>query len=133
MTLLLSESDQAFLTRNQVATLTTVRPDGTPHVVPVRFTWDPTAGLARVMTVGSRRKARNLTGEGSRRAVLCQVSGFYWLTIEGDAVVTADPVRVQEGVDAYFERYGSPPPIQPGLVVIEIAADRVMGTEMSRF
>lgn len=133
MTLLLSEANQAFLARSEVATLTTVRPDGTPHVVPVRFTWDAQAGLARVMTVGSRRKARNLTGAGGHRAVLCQVSGVYWITIEGEAVVTDDPVRVGEGVQAYFERYRSPPPIQPGLVVIEIAADRVMGTDVPRF
>ena len=29
-----------FLTERHLATLTTLRPDGTPHVVPVGFTYD---------------------------------------------------------------------------------------------
>lgn len=65
--------------------------------------------------------------------MLCQVAGFSWLTIEGDAVVSDDPVRAGHGVDAYIERYRSPPPIQPGLVVIEIVADRVLGAGAARF
>ena len=30
-----------FLTVRHLATLTTLRPDGRPHVTPVGFTWDP--------------------------------------------------------------------------------------------
>ncbi|WP_308249751.1 pyridoxamine 5'-phosphate oxidase family protein [Sphaerisporangium fuscum] len=35
---------EAFLAEPHLATLTTLRPDGTPHVVAVRFTWDGAAG-----------------------------------------------------------------------------------------
>src|ERR687898_142980 len=52
----------AFLTERHLATLTTLRPDGTPHVVPVGFTWDADAGLARVITSGQSRKAAHAAG-----------------------------------------------------------------------
>jgi hypothetical protein len=52
--------------------------------------------------------------------------GFRWVTLEGTATVSADPLRVAEGVRNYTERYGSPPPNPPGRVVIEIAVDRMM-------
>jgi F420H(2)-dependent biliverdin reductase len=112
-----------FLARPDVATLSTLRPDGTVHVAPVRFTWDGAARMARVLTVVTSRKARNLVDGG--HAALCQVAGFRWITLEGAAVVSAVPARVDEGVRRYAERYGSPPPEPPGRVVIEIAVDRV--------
>jgi PPOX class probable F420-dependent enzyme len=121
----LSLSAEVFLSEGTVATLTTVRPDDSLHVVVVRFTWDGDAGLARVLTVADSRKARNLVARPGARAALCQVAGFRWLTIEGTATVSDDPRRVAEGVRRYTGRYGSLPPNPPGRVVIEIAMDRV--------
>ncbi|MEQ4720224.1 TIGR03618 family F420-dependent PPOX class oxidoreductase [Nonomuraea sp. B19D2] len=125
-TLPMPVSAERFLTEPHLATLTTFRPDGSPHVVAVRFTWDREAGLARVMTVGSSRKARNLLSAPGSRAALCQVAGFRWITLEGTATVSDDPLRVAEGVRRYTRRYSSPPPNPPGRVVVEIAVDRVM-------
>ncbi|MEV4109586.1 TIGR03618 family F420-dependent PPOX class oxidoreductase [Nonomuraea sp. NPDC049695] len=122
----LPASAERFLAEPHLATLTTFRPDGSPHVVAVRFTWDREAGLARVMTVGSSRKARNLLSAPGSRAALCQVAGFRWITLEGTATVSGDPLRVAEGVRRYTRRYSSPPPNPPGRVVVEIAVDRVM-------
>jgi PPOX class probable F420-dependent enzyme len=119
---------EAFLAERRLATLTTLRPDGSPHVVPVRFTWD--GSLARVMTVASSRKARNLTAGPGGRAALCQVAGFRWVTLEGVATVSADPRRVAEGARRYTERFRSPPPDPPGRVVVEIAVDRVMNLNL---
>ncbi|MFF4621738.1 pyridoxamine 5'-phosphate oxidase family protein [Nonomuraea jabiensis] len=115
-------SVESFLAEPRVATLTTLRPDGSPHVVAVRFTWD--GGTARVLTVAASRKARNLVRGG--RAALCQVDGFRWVTLEGTATVSEDPRRVAEAARRYLRRYGSPPPAPPGRVVIEIAVDRTM-------
>lgn len=123
----LSESTEGFLTANALCALTTCRPDGSPHVAPVRFTWDREAGLARIMTVASRRKARNITADPNARASVCQLVGYRWVTLEGPATVSDDPVRVNEGIRRYTARYRSPPPNPPGLVVIEIAVDRVLG------
>ncbi|WP_263657512.1 pyridoxamine 5'-phosphate oxidase family protein [Nonomuraea gerenzanensis] len=118
---------EGFLTEPTVATLTTLRPDGSPHVAPVRFTWDPEAGLARVLTVATARKARNLTGTPTTgRAALCQVAGFRWITLEGPATISNDPGRIAEAARRYTDRYLSPPPAPPGRVVIEIAVDRFL-------
>ncbi|MFQ6226890.1 pyridoxamine 5'-phosphate oxidase family protein [Nocardia sp. NPDC002869] len=38
---------QAFLTEPRIATFTTIRADGTPHVAPARLTWDDPASTAR--------------------------------------------------------------------------------------
>jgi hypothetical protein len=43
----LPATTRASLTRPHAATLTTLRPDGTPHVTPVRFTFDAATGLVR--------------------------------------------------------------------------------------
>jgi PPOX class probable F420-dependent enzyme len=123
----LSSAAEDFLAGNHLCTFTTIRPDGSPHVTPVRFTWDGEAGLARVMTAVTRRKARNLLAAPGSRVALCQTVGPNWITLEGTAVVSEDPLRVQEGVRQYAKRYWTPPPAPPGLVVIEVAVDRVLG------
>jgi len=116
----------AFLTERHLATLTTLRPDGSPHVVAVGFTWDPEAGLARVITFASSRKARNVIAAPGARAAVSQVDGPRWLTLEGPATATDDPARVAEGVRRYAERY-RPPKERADRVVIELAVDRVLG------
>lgn len=117
---------EAVLQDNHTATFTTLRPDGTPHVAPVRFSWDGGSGLARVLTVATSRKARNLLAAPGGRVALCQVMGFRWVTLEGPATVTDDPVRLDEGVKRYAARYRQLPPEPPGRVVIEVAVDRVL-------
>ncbi|MGA4840605.1 pyridoxamine 5'-phosphate oxidase family protein [Streptomyces sp. G45] len=123
----------SFWRERHLCTLTTLRPDGTPHVVPVGVTYDPEAGLARVLAdKGSRKVAHVLAaaladgGDGARAAV-CQVDGRRWATLEGRATVTSDPARVAEGERRYEERYGRPPRVNPNRVVIEIALTRAMG------
>jgi F420H(2)-dependent biliverdin reductase len=117
---------RAFLAERHLATLTTLRPDGTPHVVAVGFTWDDEAGLARVITNGGSKKARNVR-QGSPRAVVAHVDGRRWLSMEGVPTVSADPGRVAEAVRRYAERYRQPS-INPARVVLEIAVDRVLGS-----
>jgi PPOX class probable F420-dependent enzyme len=120
----------AFTTERHLATLTTLRPDGTPHVAPVGFTWDPDAGLVRVITFAPSRKVRNLrAGAGAgpaARAVVCQVDGGRWLALEGLATVTDDPARVAEAVRRYADRYRQPGE-RADRVAIEIAVDRITG------
>ena len=113
-----------FLAARHLATLTTLRPDGSPHVVPVGFTWDPSARIARVITSRTSRKARNAAV--GTRAVLCQVDGRYWLALEGAARVVEDPESVRDAEQRYAARYRVPRE-NPQRVVIEIAVDRVLG------
>lgn len=122
----LSADVEAFLADRHLATLTTLRPDGSPHVVAVGFTWDADSGLARVITFAPSRKARNVMASPGSRAALCQVDGGRWLTLEGPADVTDDPGRVAEAVRRYAERY-RPPGERDDRVAIEIRVDRVLG------
>lgn len=115
----------SFLTERHLATLTTLRGDGSPHVVAVGFTWDPDERLVRVITSGSSRKARNVR-DGSSRAVVAQVDGARWLSLEGAPAVSDDPQRVADAVRRYAQRYRQPAE-NPARVVIEIAVDRVLG------
>jgi len=120
----LSAEMSAFLTERHLATLTTVRADGSPHVVPVGFTVDVDDGVVRVITVASSVKARNAAAGG--RVALCQVEGRRWATLEGVARVIDDPAVVARAVAAYAERYRQPSP-RPDRVAIEIVVDKVMG------
>ncbi|GAB3070679.1 pyridoxamine 5'-phosphate oxidase family protein [Pedococcus soli] len=120
----LSAAALEFVTVRHLATLTTLRPDGSPHVVPVGFTWDPEALVARIITSGASRKARNAAA-GSR-AVLCQVDGRHWLSFEGPARVRTDRESVADAEQRYAARYRVPRE-NPERVVIEVAVDRVLG------
>ena len=120
----LSPAALEFVTVRHLATLTTLRPDGSPHVVPVGFTWDPDRLVARVITSGSSRKARHAAAGG--RAVLCQVDGRHWLSFEGTASVRTDQDSVREAEQRYAARYRVPRD-NPERVVVEIAVDRVLG------
>lgn len=113
-----------FLEERHLATLTTLRPDGSPHVVPVGFSYDPSSGLARVISFASSQKVRNLAAGG--RAAVSQVDGGRWLTLEGPATVTDDPDRVARAVEGYAARYRQPGE-REDRVAIEIHVDRVMG------
>lgn len=114
----------SFLAERHLASLTTMRADGTPHVVAVGFTFDPEARLVRVITNAGSQKARN--AEQGGRAVVCQVDGGRWLALEGSATVASGPDRVATAVSAYAHRYRQPGE-NPYRVAIEIAVDRVLG------
>nr|WP_281371466.1 PPOX class F420-dependent oxidoreductase [Petropleomorpha daqingensis] len=116
-----------FLTERHLATLTTLRPDGTPHVVPVGFTFDPDTGTARVITSGTSVKARHVRG-GSARVAVCQVDGRRWTTLEGTAVVRDDAAAVRDAEDRYARRYRQPRE-NPLRVVLEISVDRILGNQ----
>lgn len=120
----LSDEALAFLAERHLATLTTLRRDGSPHVVPVGFTWDASALVARVITSGSSQKARNAARSG--RVAICQVDGRRWLSFEGLARVLDDPESVLDAVTRYAVRYRTPR-VNPVRVVIEVRVDRVLG------
>lgn len=121
----ITEAGQAFLTERHLATLTTLRADGTPHVTPVGFTWDAEAGVARVITSGTGQKATN--ARGGVHAVLCQLDGPRWISLEGVATTSDDPAVVADAVARYAVRYRVPRE-NPLRVAIEIPVTRVLGS-----
>jgi PPOX class probable F420-dependent enzyme len=125
----------AFLAERHVGTLTTVRPDGSPHVCAIAFTWDDDAKLARLITFDGSTKVRNVeaagaTGGPAARAVVAQVDGPRWLALEGPARVVRDPDAIAEAVRRHGQRYKVPSE-NPRRVAIEIAVDRILGRATS--
>lgn len=114
----------AFLAEYHLASLTTMRRDGSPHVVPVGFSYDHAARTVRIITFASSAKYKNALRGG--RAVVSQVDGGRWLTLEGAVTGTDDPARVAAAVAGYAARYRQPGD-RDDRVAIEIAVDRVMG------
>ncbi|MGW2701719.1 pyridoxamine 5'-phosphate oxidase family protein [Streptomyces sp. NPDC001340] len=124
--------DEPYLTfwrERHLCTLTTLRPDGSPHVVPVGVTYDPEARLARVITNKTSAKVSHVLAAGPEgaRVAVCQVDGRRWATLEGRAHVRTEPERVAEAVRRYAERYHREPGENPSRVVIEIELERALG------
>jgi PPOX class probable F420-dependent enzyme len=114
----------AFLAERHLATLATLRRDGSPHAVPVGFTWDTEALVARV--IASRTSAKVLQARAGRRAALTQHDGRRWLTLEGTTRVLEDPAAVGDAEQRYAARYRQPRP-NPQRVVVVLDVDRVLG------
>ena len=119
-----SEEVLAFLREYHLASLTTLRADGSPHVVPVGFSYDDTTRTVRVITFASSQKYRNALRGG--RAAVSQVDGGRWLTLEGTVSGTDDPARVALAVEGYAARYRQPGD-RADRVAVEIAVDRILG------
>jgi F420H(2)-dependent biliverdin reductase len=115
----------AFLEERHLASLTTLRADGSPHVVPVGFSWDDSQRTVRIITFEPSTKVSNVL-RGNTRAAVSQVDGGRWLTLEGVARVTRDPAEVKLALDGYARRYREPS-TRSDRVAIEISVDRVMG------
>jgi PPOX class probable F420-dependent enzyme len=110
-----------FWTERHLCTLSTVRPDGRPHVVPVGVVLDHEERCAWVITSRASRKARTLATPGAVAA--CQVDGRRWSTLEGRGVVQADEASVARAVEKYAERYRVPR-VNPERVAIRIEVER---------
>ncbi|MGK8522779.1 PPOX class F420-dependent oxidoreductase [Nocardia asteroides] len=121
----LSPAALEFVAERHLATLTTLRADGTPHVVAVGFTWDRDAGIARVITNDGSVKVRNVRRSGY--AAVSQVDGIRWITLEGPATVLDAPEDVAEAVERYAGRYRVPRE-NPTRVVIAIQVRRVLSS-----
>ena len=126
------DHDAGFWQERHLCFLTTLRPDGTPHVTPVGVTYDPATSIARVITNRTSTKVRNIVHAGAAAQVaVSQVDGGRWTTLEGTAGVNDDPDAVADAVTRYARRYKQPGP-NPERVVIEIQVTRAMGTVRPR-
>jgi PPOX class probable F420-dependent enzyme len=110
-----------FWTERHLCTLSTVRPDGRPHVVPVGVVLDHEERCAWVITSGGSLNARTQAATGPVAA--CQVDGRRWSTLEGRGVVRADEASVARAVQKYAERYRVPR-VNPERVAIRIEVER---------
>lgn len=122
-----------FWTERHLLTLTTLRPDGRPHVVPVGVALDHDEQCAWVITNATSRKVRNLqasagAADGAAGAVsACAVDGARWSTLDGTAVVVHDAESVARACERYAARYRVPRP-NPDRVALRITVDRFTGS-----
>jgi hypothetical protein len=87
--------------------LSTVRPDGRPHVTPLIAVWLDRA--LHFCTGPTERKAKNLAVNA--HCVVTTGSNAYGdgldLVVEGDAVRVTDEARLRRLAQAYVDKYGS--------------------------
>ena len=113
-----------FVTQRHLATLTTLRADGSPHVVPVGFSYDAATQRVRIISGPTSQKARN-AARGSV-GLVCQVEGGQWLTLEGRCELRTDDASLAQCASGYEARYGHPPR-RPGWASLEIVVTRCFG------
>jgi len=87
--------------------LSTVRPDGRPHVTPLISVW--LDGAAYFCTGGSERKAKNLEANGNVALTTgsAELNTGLDLVIEGAAIQVSDDAELLRIAQAYLEKYGS--------------------------
>jgi PPOX class probable F420-dependent enzyme len=124
----LGENFRLFWTERRLASLTTVRPNGTPHVVAVGVTVDFEQGIARVIASGTSYKARlvRASGEAGLAGAVCQFEGRTWSTLEGRIRLYDNAEAVRDAEARYAERYRQPRE-NPQRVVLELTIGRVLG------
>lgn len=101
------EEARRHLQDAEVFWLSTVRPDGRPHVTPLISVW--LDGVLHFCTGPDERKAKNL--ERNSNCILttgCNALGEGLdIVVEGDAVRVRDDAKLQRIADAYVSKYGS--------------------------
>ncbi len=121
-----SEDLLAFWRERHLCAVTTLRRDGSPHVVPMGIVLDPEHQLAWGITSGTSQKVANLRAGPDRRVAVNQVEGRRWSTLEGVAEVRDDDEAVAEAVRRYAERYRQPRH-NPARVAIRVELTRHLG------
>ena len=113
-----------FWRERHLCTVTTLRVDGSPHVVPMGIVVDIDARVAWGITSRTSRKVANLRANPA--IAVCQVDGRRWSTLEGRAEVRDGSKDVAEAVRRYAERYRTPGP-NDERVAIRIELTSVIG------
>ncbi|MFD9226028.1 pyridoxamine 5'-phosphate oxidase family protein [Streptomyces sp. NPDC060064] len=94
------------LSAAEIFWLSTVRPDGRPHVTPLIAVWHD--GGLHFCTGADERKAKNL--RHNQEVVLTTganaLSEGYDLVVEGEAVRVTDETRLRALAGVYVEKYG---------------------------
>ena len=116
-----------FWRERHLCSVTTLRVDGSPHVVPMGIVARP-RGRPRLgrSPPAPRRRSRTCARGTDPRVAVNQVDGRRWSTLEGVAEVRDDPESVAEAVRRYAERYRQPRE-NPARVALRIEVTRTLG------
>jgi PPOX class probable F420-dependent enzyme len=93
-----------FLSREPVVWLSTVRPDGAPHLVPIWFTWDGTSLL--VFSKPGAQKVRNLRSNPVAMLALGEPEDDFDVAL-AEATVELFDAPASELPDAHLVKYAS--------------------------
>ena len=98
---------RVLLEKAEIFWISTVRPDGRPHVTPLIAVWVDDA--LYFCTGPTERKARNLhTNRHVTLTTGCNLIGEGLdVVVEGDALPERDNTKLQRIADAYVSKYGS--------------------------
>jgi nitroimidazol reductase NimA-like FMN-containing flavoprotein (pyridoxamine 5'-phosphate oxidase superfamily) len=109
--------------------LSTVRPEGRPHVAPLLAVW--LDGAVYFCTGEAERKAKNL----AKNAQVAITTGCNTLSeeldivVEGEAVVVSDDAKLRRVAEAYVAKYGEGwrLPGVDGVLVFEVTPTKAFG------
>jgi PPOX class probable F420-dependent enzyme len=106
MTAMTNEQRDAFLAAPRIARVATVRPDGSPHVVPIWYEWD--GETLRFDTPPDFRKGRNLLADPRLAVVIDITMGglrYAGVVMEGTARFVRDPEAAKAIAARVYRRY----------------------------
>lgn len=115
------------------AHVTTMMPDGKPHVTPVWIDYDRDANRLLVNTERGRRKERNVASDPTIAASMIDPENPYrFLSVTGEVTeITTDGAR--EHIDELTRRYMGeddyPNPIQTERVILRIRPDELLTSD----
>lgn len=95
-----------YLSAPRLARVATVRPNGSPHVVPVWYEWDGT--VLRFDTPPSFRKGKNLLHDPRLAVVIDSTQGglrYSGVVLEGRATFVEDPAAAMVIAERIYRRY----------------------------
>jgi nitroimidazol reductase NimA-like FMN-containing flavoprotein (pyridoxamine 5'-phosphate oxidase superfamily) len=110
--------------------LSTTRPDGQPHVVPLIAVW--LDGAVYFSTSEGEQKAKNLA-KNTRVTITTGCNSFTEgldIVVEGDAMVVRDDVKMRRVADAYVAKYGEGwrfPVDEVSILVFEVTPAKAFG------
>ncbi len=126
-----------FLAQPRIAHLVTLRPAGTPHVAPVWFLWDRSAGdrgRALVMADANTVKVRNIKRNPAvALSIATSERPLSYVVLEGQAEIKSDDLA--EAVERMCVLYDGPERGaefakellgEDRMVLLDISVDRVM-------
>lgn len=117
----------------EVYWLSTVRPDGRPHVTTLIAVW--LEGALYFATGPTERKAKNLVQ--NQHCIIttgCNaLNEGLDLVVEGDATKLSDDAKIRRIADAFESKYGSEWRVDGGALVYEVAPSRVFGFGKGEF
>jgi PPOX class probable F420-dependent enzyme len=118
-----------FWRERHLCTVTFIKPDGRPHVIPMGVVLSDDPDTAWAITSRDSFKARLLQTPGP--IAVCQVDGARWSTLQGIASVLADEASINEAVRMYTSRYRTPRP-NPNRVAVRMTVEKIIGSIPNR-